>query len=194
MRKRIQTVTACRGGAVVSGERIALPANQNPLRRSGKVAPIVKKLLVLGASVCGTAATAFALLGAGVASADDAVVGQTFADAKRALSQQGMSANVATTVGDRKDWNQCIVSSATPAASIDGFGGGRGNVMNVNLNCYAKYGTALWPGYSLQNPTGRKMWEADIAAKEKREAQQAAAAQQAELDQLAEAGAQTAGE
>lgn len=137
---------------------------------------------------------AMGLLGTGVASADDAVVGQTFADAKAALSQRGMSAQVATTVGDRKDWNQCIVSSATPAASIDGFGEGRGSVMNVNLNCYAKYGTALWPGYSLQSPTGRKMWEADMAAKEEREAKQRAAAEQAELDQLEGAGAQTAGE
>ena len=137
---------------------------------------------------------AIGLLGTGVASADDAVVGQTFADAKAALSRQGMSAQVATTVGDRKDWNQCIVSSASPASSIDGFGDGRRSVMNVHLNCYAKYGTALWPGYSLQSPTGRKMWEADMAAKEKREAAQRAAAQQAELDQLAEAGAQTGGE
>jgi hypothetical protein len=154
----------------------------------------VKKFLILGASAFGTAAMAIGLLGAGVASADDAVVGQTFADAKAALSRQGMSAQVATTVGDRKDWNQCIVSSASPASSIDGFGDGRRSVMNVHLNCYAKYGTALWPGYSLQSPTGRKMWEADMAAKEKRQAAQRAAAQQAELDQLAEAGAQTGGE
>jgi hypothetical protein len=139
---------------------------------------------------------AVGLLGAstGIASADDAVVGQTFADAKRALSQQGMSAEVASTVGDRKDWNQCIVSSATPASTIDGFGDGRRSVMNVHLNCYAKYSTALWPGYSLQNPTGRKMYQADLAKKEAREAKQRAAAAQAELDQLAESGAQTGGE
>jgi len=154
----------------------------------------VKRFLVVTASALGSAAVAVGLLGTGIASADDGVVGQTFADAKAALSRQGMSAEVATTVGDRKDWNQCIVSSATPAASIDGYGGGRNRVMNVHLNCYAKYGTALWPGYSLQSPTGRKMWEADMAKKEEREARQRAAAAQAELDQLAEAGAQTGGE
>ena len=52
--------------------------------------------------------------------------------------------------------------------------------MKVNLNCYAKYGTALWPGYSLQSPQGRKMWEADMAAKEAREAKRRAAAEQAD--------------
>lgn len=154
----------------------------------------MKKFFVIGASALGTAAVAVGLLGTGVASADDAVVGQTFADAKAALSKQGMSAEVASTVGDRKDWDQCIVSSAAPGSSIDGFGDGRRQVMKVNLNCYAKYGTALWPGYSLQSPQGRKMYEADLAAKEAREAKQRAAAEQAELDQLAEAGAQTGGE
>jgi hypothetical protein len=154
----------------------------------------VKNLLVLGAGTFAAVAVSAGLLGAGVASADDAVVGQTFADAKAALSQQGMSAQVATTVGDRKDWNECIVTSATPASSIDGFGESKGGVMNVNLNCYAKYGTALWPGYSLQSPTGRKMYEADLAAKEEREAQQAAAQQQAEAAELAGEDAQVAGE
>jgi hypothetical protein len=66
--------------------------------------------------------------------------------------------------------------------------------MLVNLNCYAKYGTALWPGYSLQSPQGRKMWEADMAAKEQKEAAAAAAAEQAEQDQLAAVDAQQAGE
>jgi hypothetical protein len=61
----------------------------------------VKNLLVLGAGAFAAVAVSAGLLGAGVASADDAVVGQTFADAKAALSQQGMSAQVATTVGDR---------------------------------------------------------------------------------------------
>jgi hypothetical protein len=66
--------------------------------------------------------------------------------------------------------------------------------MLVNLNCYAKYGTYLWPGYSLQSPQGRKMWEADMAAKEQKEAAAAAAAEQAEQDQLAAVDAQQAGE
>jgi hypothetical protein len=154
----------------------------------------VKKTLVLGAGALGAAAVAASLLGAGTASADDAVVGKTYKDAKAALSQRGLSAQVATTVGDRKDWDNCLVTSANPGPSIDGFGAAKQKVMLVNLNCYAKYGTALWPGYSLQDPTGRKLWEADIAAKNQKEAEAKAAQQQAEADQLEQANAQNAGE
>jgi hypothetical protein len=150
----------------------------------------VKKLLVAGA--LGSAAVAFAL-GAGVASADDGVVGQTYADAKAALSQRGVTPVVASTVGDRKDWDNCIVTSATPAPGIDGFGNQSAGRMNVNLNCYAKYSTSNWPGFSIQSPEGQKIYQADLAAKKEREAQQAAAAQQAQDDQLAAVGAQQGG-
>ena len=153
----------------------------------------MKKLLVVGVGALGSAAAAFAL-GAGVASADDGVVGQTYADAKAALSQRGVTPVVASTVGDRKDWDSCIVTSATPAPSIDGFGNQTAGRMNVNLNCYAKYSTSNWPGFSIQSPEGQKIYQADLAAKKEREAQQAAAAQQAQDDQLAVVDAQQGGE
>jgi len=147
----------------------------------------VNKILVAGVGALGSAAVALAL-GGGVASADDGVVGQTYADAKAALSQQGMAPVVASTVGDRKDWDSCIVTSATPASGIDGFGNQATRKMNVNLNCYAKYSTSQWPGFSLQSPEGQKIYQADLAAKKQREAQAAAAAQQSEEEQLAVAG------
>lgn len=145
------------------------------------------------ACTLGSAALALAL-GSGVAAADDGVVGQTYKDAKAALSQQGLTPVVATTVGDRKDWDDCIVTSATPAAGIDGFGNQASGKMNVNLNCYAKYSTSQWPGFSIQSPEGQKIYQADLAAKQAREAQEAAAAQQAQDEQLAAADAQQAGE
>jgi len=154
----------------------------------------LKKLLVLGAGACGAAAIAFTLIGAGVASADDQVVGQTYKDAKAAIGQMGLTPVVATTVGDRKDWDNCIVTSANKAPFLDESGNKTGNQMLVNLNCYAKYSTTNWPGFSLQSPEGRKMYEADLAAKQQREAAAAAAQQQAEQDQLAAADAQQAGE
>ena len=153
----------------------------------------VKKILVASVGALGSAAVALAL-GGGIASADDGVVGQTYKDAKAALSQQGMSPVVASTVGDRKDWDNCIVTSATPAPGLDGFGNQTGGKMNVNLNCYAKYSTSLWPGFSLQSPEGQKIYQADLAAKKQKEAQQAAAAQQAEDEQLAAVDAQQGGE
>jgi hypothetical protein len=154
---------------------------------------VVNKILVVGAGAIGCAAVTLTL-GGSVASADDGLVGQTYKDAKATLSQQGFSPVVATTVGDRKDWDACIVTSATPAPGIDGFGNSGGKKMNVNLNCYSTYGTALWPGFSLQSPQGRKMHQADAAAKQQRDAQEAAAAQQAQDAELAATDAQQAGE
>jgi hypothetical protein len=157
----------------------------------------VKKLLVLGAGACGAAAVALTMVGGGVANADDGIVGQYYKDAKGTISQMGLTPVVATTVGDRKDWDNCIVTSASKAPFLDGSGKPSGSQMLVNLNCYAKYGTYLWPGYSLASPEGRAMWEADMAAKKKKEADAAAAAaaaQQQEEDQLAAVDAQQAGE
>ena len=62
-------------------------------------------------------------------------MGHTFSDAKSTLSQQGLGAVVATTVGDRQDWDNCIVTSATRATSKDSSGSATGNNMLVNLNC-----------------------------------------------------------
>lgn len=143
----------------------------------------MKKLLVLGSAAVGAGAVALSLVGAGVASADD-VVGQYYKDAKAKLAQRGMSAIVATTVGDRKDWDNCIVTSASPAAFRDGYGDDQGNQMLVNLNCYSKYATGSWPGFSIQSKEGREIYEADLAKKKQREAEQAAAQQQAELAEL----------
>jgi hypothetical protein len=154
----------------------------------------VKKLLVLGAGACGAAAVALTMVGGGVANADDQIVGQYYKDAKARIGQMGLTPVVATTVGDRKDWDNCIVTSANKSSFLDGSGNKAGNEMMVNLNCYSKYGTALWPGYSLQSPEGRKMWEADMAAKKQKEAEAAAAAQQQEQDQLAAVDAAQAGE
>ena len=154
----------------------------------------MKKLFVLGAGACGAAAVALTMVGGGVANADDQIVGQYYKDAKARIGQMGMTPVVATTVGDRKDWDNCIVTSANKSSFLDESGNKSGNQMLVNLNCYAKYGTALWPGFSLQSPEGRKMWEADMAAKKQKEADAAAAAQQQEQDELAAVDAEQAGE
>ena len=143
----------------------------------------MKKLLVLGSAAVGAGAVVLSLTGAGVASADD-IVGQYYKDARAKLAQRGVSPIVATTVGDRKDWDECIVTSATPASFNDGYGDDQGDQMLVNLNCYSKYATGLWPGYSIQSKEGQEIYQADLAKKKQREAEQAAAQQQAELAEL----------
>ena len=129
------------------------PANESASAISER-SQDVKKLLVLGAGACGAAAIALTLVGAGVATADDQVVGQTYKDAKAAIGQMGLTPVVATTVGDRKDWDDCIVTSANKAPFLDESGNKTGNQMLVNLNCYAKYSTGNWPGFSVAEPGG----------------------------------------
>jgi hypothetical protein len=143
----------------------------------------VKKLVIVGAG-----AVALSLVGAGTAGADDGVVGHTFSDAKSTLSQQGLGAVVATTVGDRQDWDNCIVTSATRATFKDSSGSATGNNMLVNLNCYSRHSTANSPGFSAASPEGR----ASQAAEQQLAAKQAAQAQ-AEQDELAAADAQQGG-
>ena len=154
----------------------------------------MKKILVLGTGAMGAGAIALSLLGAGAASADDDIVGATYKDARAKLAQSGTTAIVATTVGDRKDWDSCIVTSATPAAFLDGYGDDQGDQMLVNLNCYAKYATKVWPGFSKQSVQGQEIYQADLEKKQQREAAERAAAEQAELEQLEAANAAQAGE
>jgi hypothetical protein len=144
------------------------------------VTTYVKKLVLLG-----TSAVALAFVGAGQAAADDGVVGHTFADAKSTLSQQRFGAIVATTVGDRQDWENCIVSSATRASRTESSGSSTGNNMLVNLNCYSRHSTANSPGYSAASPEGRASQAAE---------QRLAAQAQAEQDELAAVDAQQGAE
>ena len=95
----------------------------------------MRKILVLGTGAIGSAAMALSV-GSGVAMADD-VVGQTYAEARAALSARGMAAVVATTIGGRKSLDECLVTSASAAPTIDGVGGQRAGTMLVNLNCAA---------------------------------------------------------
>jgi hypothetical protein len=136
--------------------------------------------MMLGVGAMSAGAVALSMLGAGTAAANTDVVGQTFKDAKAALSQAGLGVTVASTLGDRKDWDSCIVTSASKASFKDSSGNSTGNNVLVNLNCYAKYATPSWPGFSMASPEGQKIYKADLAAKQKREAEQAAQQQAAE--------------
>jgi hypothetical protein len=88
---------------------------------------------------------------------------------------------VSTTVGDRQDWDNCIVSGATRASRTESSGSSTGDDMLVNLNCDSRHSTANSPGYSAASPEGRASQAAE---------QQQAAQAQAELDELAAADAQ----
>jgi hypothetical protein len=137
----------------------------------------VKKLIVIGSG----AACAFAIsavLGTGVAAADD-YAGQSYADASSAASDEGLSVVVASRVGDKVSEDECLVvrsqeapfTSAIDGATVD-------DTVQFYLNCNAGVASASTPGNSLASAAGR----------EARAAEEEAEAQQNEEDQLANAG------
>ena len=146
------------------------------------------KKIIISASTVGAAAVAagaLGLFGAGIASAAPDVVGMTYGDAVSAIEEEGSTAKISVTVGDRQDaMGDCLVTNATDAPfvrDIDGggeFGHADGEVL-LALNCNRGAATATTPGASLASPQGRDFQAA---------AEEAAAAQQNEEAELAEAG------
>ena len=141
------------------------------------------KKIIISAGTIGAAGVALGLFGAGIASAAPDVVGMTYGDAVSAIEEDGGTAKISVTVGDRQDaMGDCLVTNATDAPFVrddEGeFGHADGEVL-LALNCNRGAATATTPGASAASPAGR-----DFTAK----AEEAAAAQQSEEAELAEAG------
>jgi hypothetical protein len=129
----------------------------------------VKKLIVVGSSVIGALAVS-ALVGGGVASADD-YAGQTYADASSAASDAKQTVVVAGRVGDKLAQDDCIVerSQTAPFASAND-GAHVSDTVQFYLNCNGGYATAKTPGTSLGSQEGRAAKAAaDQAAAEEEE-------------------------
>jgi hypothetical protein len=140
------------------------------------------EFLTRAAGVIGVAGTLL-FADAGIAAADD-VVGHTFGDAKQVIGNRGGTIDVATTVGDRQDLDDCIVSNAHKATNRDSQGRARDLKVLVDLNCAGGY-DGEHPGYSLGSPQGRRLHDAQEAKAQQAAAEQAAreqAALQAELE------------
>ena len=150
----------------------------------------MKKIIISSSTVgaAAVAAGALGLFGAGIASAAPDVVGMTYGDAVSAIEEEGSTAKISVTVGDRQDaMGDCLVTNATDAPFVrdseGSFGHADGEVL-LALNCNRGAATATTPGASLASPEGRDFQAA---------AEEAAAAQQNEEAELAEAG-ETPGE
>ena len=144
------------------------------------------KKIIISASTVGAAgvAGALGLFGAGIASAAPDVVGMTYTDAVSAIEDGGGTAKISVTVGDRQDaMGDCLVTNATDAPFVrdpDGaFGHADGEVL-LALNCNRGAATATTPGASLASPEGRAF---------QAKAEEQAAAEQNQQDELAQAGA-----
>ena len=131
---------------------------------------------VLGVGAAATAAVAMALFGTATAAAD--YVGETYADASEAMSEDGVDPIVATRTGDKLEQDDCIVTAAWTAPFVRDAGDEyvhSEDEMLVSLNCAGGHATATNPGASLASPMGRESKEA---------ADEAAAAEQEELEEV----------
>ena len=146
----------------------------------------MKKIIVSAGTVgaAGVAIGALGLFGAGIASAAPDVVGMTYGDAVSAIEEEGSTAKIAVTVGDRQDaMGDCLVTNATDAPFMrdvgDGSFGHADSEVLLTLNCNRGAATATTPGSSLASEAGREFQAA---------AEEQAAAAQAEQEELAAAG------
>jgi beta-lactam-binding protein with PASTA domain len=103
----------------------------------------------------GAAGVAIALVGAGTAAAAPDVSGQTYAKAKQALSEAGLTPIIATRVGDRVSEDDCIVDRVQDANFVSGTGTAASSTVRVYLNCYGSVAANNKPGYSNQDPMGK---------------------------------------
>ncbi len=144
------------------------------------------KKIIISASTVGAAgvAGALGLFGAGIASAAPDVVGMTYTDAVSAIEDGGGTAKISVTVGDRQDaMGDCLVTNATDAPFVRDSGGSFGHAdgeVLLALNCNRGAATATTPGASLASPEGRAF---------QAKAEEQAAAEQNQQDELAQAGA-----
>ena len=145
----------------------------------------VKKLLVVGSGAIGALAVS-ALLGGGVAAADD-YAGQTYSDASSAASDSGQTVVVAARVGDHLSQDECLVERSQPAPFTSANDGSPvSDTVQFYLNCNGGYASATNPGASVASPEGRAAKSA--ADEEEAQAQAEAAAAQNSEDELADAG------
>ena len=141
------------------------------------------KKIIVSAGI-GAAGVALGLFGAGIASAAPDVVGMTYGDAVSAIEEDGGTAKISVTVGDRQDaMGDCLVTNAVDAPLVTRYNDGEaahadGEVL-LALNCNRGAATAGVPGASAASPDGRAF---------QAKAEEAAAAAQNEQDELAEAG------
>ena len=115
----------------------------------------MRKFGVYATTAVGATAVSMAFFGAGIASADD-YAGQTYSDAKQAISNAGKKAVIASRAGDTLTDDKCIVTHSQAAPWLKGtqFKPDTKTVL-VNLNCNATVASAKDPGNSASSPEGR---------------------------------------
>lgn len=110
---------------------------------------------ITAAAAAVLALSAPAVLGTGVARADD-YAGKTYSDATSALSDASLKGVIETRVGDTLDESDCVVTRSQKAPWIKGddFSPVTDTVL-LDLNCNATVASATSAGNSAASPEGR---------------------------------------
>jgi hypothetical protein len=118
--------------------------NRSPFATEGR--SHMKKPMAVDALVVSVSMASMAMLGSGVATADD-YSGETYADAAAAISSSKGTPVMASRIGDTVPQDQCVVTRSQKVAD--------GNKVLLYLNCNATMASATDPGYSAASPEYR---------------------------------------
>jgi hypothetical protein len=106
----------------------------------------------------GVCSVLVAIFGSGIAVADDAFAGKTYAEATKALEKSGITPVIVTRAGDVLDDDQCTVIRSQLKQN-----NGKAT-LQLYLNCNATVATDGKPGNSAASPQGRAAKTAQATA------------------------------
>jgi hypothetical protein len=110
-------------------------------------------LRILG--VVGVAALTLTMLGSGVASAQDPLIGKSYSDAAAWISKRGGTPVIATVSGDQLGKDDCTVVSWQKGMFLNSAGrSDRKGEYYLHLNCNNHVASAGKPGNSVMSPEG----------------------------------------
>lgn len=93
------------------------------------------KSVAFGVAITAAAMTAWS--GSGIAYADDDFSGQTYAEARDAITKAGMTSRMGSVVGDQLPVDQCVVSGSQSAEAVGSSGFSSGTEIVLDLDCNA---------------------------------------------------------
>jgi hypothetical protein len=109
--------------------------------------------------VVGAITVLMAAFGTGIAGADDAFAGKTYADSAAALDKSGLEAVIVTRVGSVLPDDQCVVTRSQLRQTK-----GKPPAILMYLNCNAGVAAGGAPGNSAASPEGRAAQNAQATA------------------------------
>lgn len=126
----------------------------------------MRKSIAAAVGVVGAISVLMAVFGTGVAGADDAFAGKTYAAAAKAVQGSGMTAVIATRVGNVLPDDQCVVTRSQRSDRIpqDRLTPRPHPAILLSLNCNASVAADGKPGNSAASPEGRAAQTAQATA------------------------------